>query len=101
MISDIYANTAELNKSFIEVNILKILKISYSSYPLTSCSVKACFIHNYNKPMINSLIDFSSGILSGVVNTLSGFFLDTVKVRMQVDPKFTSTVQVLTHIIKH
>lgn len=51
--------------------------------------------------MINSLIDFSSGILSGVVNTLSGFFLDTVKVRMQVDPKFTSTVQVLNHIIKH
>lgn len=51
--------------------------------------------------MINSLIDFSSGIVSGVVNTLSGFFLDTVKVRMQVDPKFTSTVQVLTHIIKY
>lgn len=51
--------------------------------------------------MNNSLIDFTSGIVSGVVNTLSGFFLDTVKVRMQLDPKLTSTVSVLTHIIKH
>lgn len=41
--------------------------------------------------MINSLIDFSSGIASGVVNCLSGFFLDTVKVRMQIDPTLTST----------
>lgn len=51
--------------------------------------------------MINSLIDFSSGIASGVLNCLSGFFLDTVKVRMQVDPSLTSTTQTLQHIIQH
>lgn len=51
--------------------------------------------------MINSLIDFTSGIASGVLNCLSGFFLDTVKTRMQVDPSLTSTTQALRYIIKH
>lgn len=50
--------------------------------------------------MINSLIDFSSGIASGVLNCLSGFFLDTVKVRMQVDPTLNSTTQALRKIIQ-
>ena len=50
--------------------------------------------------MVNSLIDFSSGIASGVLNCLSGFFLDTVKVRMQVDPSLTSTTQTLRRIIQ-
>jgi hypothetical protein len=51
--------------------------------------------------MINSLIDFNSGIVSGVLNCISGFFLDTVKVRMQVDPSLTSTTQTLKRIIQH
>lgn len=51
--------------------------------------------------MINSLIDFTSGIVSGVINCVSGFFLDTVKVRMQTNPQLTSTTQVLKYIIKH
>lgn len=50
--------------------------------------------------MINSLIDFSSGIASGVINCLSGFFLDTVKVRMQTDPTLISTKQTLKRIIQ-
>lgn len=50
--------------------------------------------------MINSLIDFSSGIASGVVNCISGFFLDTVKVRMQIDPSLTSTSETLRRIIQ-
>ena len=32
---------------------------------------------------MNFLVDFTSGVASGVVSCLSGFFLDTVKVRMQ------------------
>ncbi len=51
--------------------------------------------------MINSLIDFTSGIVSGVIGCLSGFFLDTVKVRMQMNPELTSTSKVLKYIIKH
>jgi hypothetical protein len=60
------------------------------------------FYHNYKKyrTMINSLIDFTSGIASGVINCLSGFFLDTVKTRMQVDPTLTSTSQALRTIIR-
>jgi hypothetical protein len=50
--------------------------------------------------MINSLIDFTSGMTSGVVNILSGHFLDTVKVRMQTDPTLTSTTQTLRRIIQ-
>jgi hypothetical protein len=41
--------------------------------------------------MINSLIDFTSGALSGITNCLSGFMLDTVKVRMQMNPSLTMT----------
>ena len=60
------------------------------------------FYHNYKKYwiMINSLIDFTSGIASGIVNCLSGFFLDTVKTRMQLDPTLTSTTQALRTIIR-
>ncbi len=32
------------------------------------------------------LQDFACGSVSGVANCLSGYILDTVKVRMQMDP---------------
>lgn len=41
--------------------------------------------------MINSLIDFTSGAISGITNCVSGFMLDTIKVRMQMNPSLTMT----------
>lgn len=52
------------------------------------------------KPM-NFLIDFGSGMVSGMLACVSGHFLDTVKVRMQIDPKMTSTMYTIKHIVKH
>jgi hypothetical protein len=49
----------------------------------------------------NFLVDFSSGVIAGMLSCVSGHFLDTVKVRMQMDPKMTSTMYTLRHIIKH
>ena len=39
--------------------------------------------------MNNFIVDFSSGIVSGLLACVSGHFLDTVKVRMQMDPSLT------------
>ena len=50
---------------------------------------------------MNSLIDFTSGIVSGVVNCVSGFFLDTVKVRMQLNPELKNIRETIKYIIKH
>jgi solute carrier family 25 carnitine/acylcarnitine transporter 20/29 len=50
--------------------------------------------------MINSLIDGVSGFWGGVANCVSGFFLDTVKTRMQLNPELKSTWHVLRLIIK-
>ena len=51
--------------------------------------------------MNNFLVDFSSGITAGAISCVSGHFLDTVKVRMQMDPAMTSTLYTIRHIIKH
>jgi len=50
---------------------------------------------------MNFLIDFGSGMVSGMLACVSGHFLDTVKVRMQIDPKMTSTMYTIKHIVKH
>jgi len=50
--------------------------------------------------MINSLIDFVSGGICGVINCLSGFFLDTVKVRMQMNPERGMT-QTFLYIVRN
>jgi hypothetical protein len=39
---------------------------------------------------MNLLLDMLSGMAAGVSSCLSGYFLDTVKVRMQIDPTMTS-----------
>lgn len=49
--------------------------------------------------MINRGIDFLSGAASGVTNCLSGFILDTVKVRMQVNPG-AGMVETLVRIVR-
>jgi hypothetical protein len=51
--------------------------------------------------MLDFLTDFASGIIGGATFCLSGYFLDTVKVRMQMDPKMTSMTSTLRHIIKN
>ena len=50
---------------------------------------------------MNFIIDFSCGIVSGVVNCVSGFFLDTVKVRMQLSPELKNIRETLKYIIKN
>lgn len=50
--------------------------------------------------MISSLIDFTGGILHGTVTCISGFMLDTIKVRIQIDPHMRGILQTGKHIIK-
>jgi hypothetical protein len=77
------------------------LAVLFLSEELGGTSRQLFFITIIRIKMINSLIDFNSGVISGVINTLSGFFMDTVKVRMQVNPQLKSTMQTLRHIIEH
>lgn len=51
--------------------------------------------------MMDFIADFTSGIIGGVTFCLSGYFMDTVKVRMQMDPKMTSITYTLKHIIRN
>jgi hypothetical protein len=46
------------------------------------------------------LVDFTSGLIGGVTNCISGHFMDTVKIRMQMDPSMTSISYTLKHIIQ-
>jgi hypothetical protein len=39
--------------------------------------------------MLDFLVDFSCGTVSGVANCCSGYILDTLKVRMQMNPTLT------------
>jgi len=50
--------------------------------------------------MISSLIDFTGGILNGATICISGYILDTVKLRIQIDPQMKGIYKTLTHIIK-
>lgn len=46
------------------------------------------------------LVDFTSGLIGGVTNCISGHFMDTVKIRMQMDPSMTSITYTLKHVIQ-
>ncbi len=46
------------------------------------------------------LQDFTCGSISGVANCLSGYVLDTVKVRMQMDPNL-KMMETFKSIIKN
>jgi hypothetical protein len=39
--------------------------------------------------MIDFLVDFTCGTISGIGNCLSGYILDTLKVRMQMNPNLS------------
>lgn len=49
--------------------------------------------------MIDFLTDFVCGSISGVANCCSGYILDTLKVRMQMNPNLTMT-QTFNIIVK-
>lgn len=49
--------------------------------------------------MIDFLEDFFCGSCSGIANCTSGFFLDTIKVRMQIHPN-TSMLATITDIVR-
>jgi hypothetical protein len=51
--------------------------------------------------MIDLLSDLTSGVIGGITNCLTGHFMDTVKIRMQMDPKMTSITYTLRHIVKN
>lgn len=46
-------------------------------------------------------IDFASGLFGGVTNCISGHFMDTIKVRMQMDPNMISISHTLRHVIQN
>lgn len=50
--------------------------------------------------MLNTFIDFTSGVVAGITNCVSGFFLDTIKVRMQISPDQRSIITTLKNIVK-
>ncbi len=50
--------------------------------------------------MLNFAQDFICGSVSGVANCLSGYLLDTLKVRMQMDPSL-KMIATLKNIIKN
>jgi len=49
--------------------------------------------------MINFLVDFGCGTVSGIANCCSGYILDTLKVRMQMNPSLTMS-SAFTNIVK-
>ena len=50
--------------------------------------------------MISTLIDLTGGMISGVGSCLSGYILDTIKVRIQIDSEMKGIYQTAKHIIK-
>ncbi len=51
--------------------------------------------------MWDFLTDSTSGVIGGITNCVSGYFLDTVKTRMQMDSEMKSMTSTLKHIVKN
>jgi hypothetical protein len=49
--------------------------------------------------MIDFLVDFTCGTISGICNCSAGYILDTIKVRMQMNPNLSMT-KTFTSIIR-